>query len=788
MDQIEQISHTIHNLGSARRSHTFWGLILVLLLSSAWVWYEHSEWATSLNEHMLGPSADGFKNYMVSSWHVAHDSSYTHYDGMNYPYGEHVLFTDNQPILNGAMQWWSANVSPLNGRVVGVLNWIQLFSIVLGCGVMFLLFRKLHVPVWYAGLASIGVIFLSPQYLRFDVHFALSHTWIFPLLLYLLSGYEERYSRRYQSLMIGLLVWVAGQIHFYYFGLAALFLGAYTGFHLLADRSWRNWRVRMSHLVVMVLLPMALLNVWSRWTDHVVDRPAYPFGFMSYTADWRGIFLPYKSFPLSKWIGAHVTPLNYNLNSESIGYLGLVAVLFTLYALFSRYRIFPATWDEAAYHRVHKKYLWGILFAATMLLILSLGFPVSIKGMHWLQQYVGPIRQFRSLARFSWAYYYIIHLVAFYVIWNQAFRFKGYKIVKWLIAGLPLALLLYEAWQIQDINTEVLEPNVTRKEIAAAAPDHWLNKVDFTPYQALLPLPYYHVGSENIWRYKPEDSWHGRNVEITALHTGLPDMGVFLSRTSLNQTIKSIQFTMAPFEEAGLLEDLPDNRPIALLIDPKQEARAMESSAFLIRKARLIYTHKDMIIMSLSPDSLKSYRRTVMAEMKKEFEAAARIDLVHGWKSDVPPGFFYVQSYDSLSSSRFTFQGNGALEARFNDEVTLWNRSLPKGQYQLRLWLKANLDMGMTLKANIRQSVGAQELPELSVMLQDRLLGFADGWGLVEAVFEVKDEQTQVQIVLPSQYVSGHYYLDEVMLKSAGFQVYKRAPGWIVRNNEWYKM
>jgi len=226
-----KIETTLHNLSSPKRSHAFWGFWLVVLVAFGLLWLRHGEWLHDPNAFLFGESPDGFKNYMTTSWHVRHDSSYVHYGGMNYPYGEHVLFTDNQPILSAAMQWWNWHVEDIAGRTVGIVNMIQFLSLLFGAGVLFLLLHRLHLPVWYAGLAALGILFLSPQYIRFDGHFGLSHTWVFPLLLLLLYRYEVRHSRRYQSLQIGILVWFAAQLHFYYLGLSALFLGLYTYFN-----------------------------------------------------------------------------------------------------------------------------------------------------------------------------------------------------------------------------------------------------------------------------------------------------------------------------------------------------------------------------------------------------------------------------------------------------------------------------------------------------------------------------------------------------------------------------
>ncbi len=181
-------------------------MLLLLGLAAGLIWLKHGEWLKAPGDYMLTDSPDGFKNYVTTIWHVQRDSTLTHYGGMNYPFGEHVLFTDNQPIFSGALQWWDRNVASMSGRTVGAMNIFQVISLLFGCAAMFLLLRKLHLPVWFAGWVALGVVFLSPQINRFDGHFGLSHTFVFPLLLYLLCRYEERRSRRYQSLQIGILI------------------------------------------------------------------------------------------------------------------------------------------------------------------------------------------------------------------------------------------------------------------------------------------------------------------------------------------------------------------------------------------------------------------------------------------------------------------------------------------------------------------------------------------------------------------------------------------------------
>jgi hypothetical protein len=808
MKGVEQIEHTLHNLASPKRSHTFWGMVVTLLVACGLLWLKHGAWLGDPNGVIFGESPDGFKNYMTSTWHVVHDSSYVHYDGMGYPFGEHVLFTDNQPILSAAMQWWSHHVADVRSETVGLINLFQVLSLLLGVGVVFLLLRKLHLPVWYAGLVALGIVFLSPQYNRFDGHFGLSHTWVLPMLLLLLCRYEERSSRRYQSLLIGFLVWFAGQLHFYNFGVSALFLGIYTGFQILFNFNWTNiWR-RASHLAVMVLLPFALLNVWVHWSDYLPDRPASPYGFTTYIGYWEGVFLPYENFPMFQWIDKNIIPIR-RIDYEAQAYAGVVAFVFTLWLLFKRrFRMFEPSWDEAAYHRVHKGYLRGIFATGFTLLVFGCGFPFAIKGLEWMADYLGPFRQFRGLGRFTWAFYYVVNVLAFYVLWNRSVRFRGFfkkeKLAasggapaassgrfpqfRWAIALLPLAILCWEAFYFQQHKALKLSPNVALPAVAAPAPDHWLKKVDFKQFQALMPLPYYHIGSENIWldMYYPLY----RKVQITALQTGVPDMGVNMSRYSVGRMVKSMQWALPPSEVPALIAQLPDNRPIALMIEPEKWSEVQVNHPHLVQKATPVYDGPELKILSLVPDSVRAWvaenARNVSAEMNRVATFSAR----GGWRTTVESGWLHSQRFDSLTTARHIFQGTGAYEGTMSDTTWIWNAPMPRGHYFISLWLKADQDMGMTHELKIFENslADGHEVFFGHEGLRFHLKTIVQGWALFDLPFHVREDNTQMRLFLQKKGVHAPFWLDEAMIKASSFSIYRREPGWTVRNNFWYKM
>ncbi|MBK8555528.1 MAG: hypothetical protein IPL65_07045 [Lewinellaceae bacterium] len=99
MKRLQKLEMAIWQLRHPQRSHTFLGLLILLTVCFALLWSIHHGWLAHPNTQLIGAGPDGFKNYMTTGWHVRYDTSYVHFGGMNFPFGEHVLFTDNQPIL-----------------------------------------------------------------------------------------------------------------------------------------------------------------------------------------------------------------------------------------------------------------------------------------------------------------------------------------------------------------------------------------------------------------------------------------------------------------------------------------------------------------------------------------------------------------------------------------------------------------------------------------------------------------------------------------------------------------
>jgi hypothetical protein len=533
----------------------------------------------------------------------------------------------------------------------------------------------------------------------------------------------------------------------------------------------------------MLAIPYTLLNMWVHWSDYTSDRPNAPQLLGHHVGHWKGVFLPASS--------------TGGLHLEAQNYIGLAAIVFLLWlVLVRRLRLFDDNWDKAAYHRVHKYYLRGIFFAGTATLLLSLGVPFAFPGWEQSADYMGPFRQFRGLGRFAWAFYYVINVLAFYFFWkkSQSLRLDGdwatkwkakiawankhgQSTLRWSLALFPLAIMGWEAF--------VFQKNLPLQPVQSLLQQNqsWQNALKTGHFQAIMPLPYYHVGSENIW-LAPSFSLF-QKVQCAALWTGLPDMGSSMSRTSVGRTVKSVQWAMPPLEPPALLADLPDNRPIALLVEARSWPDVLARYPHLLNKAVPFSQNDSVRIFSLVPDSLRAYSEQWASAVAAEMDVSGKADAGNGWRANRPKAWTAYDGFDASTSSLHRFQGNGAGEAKLSDTTWLWNSAVPAGEYVFSIWAKVDEDMGLTQELHIWEGEQAIWSAE---PLRLHLRSIVQGWGLFECPFNVAEGQAPVRVFLHKPHHKRLFWYDEMLIREKNTDLYRRAGGWAVRNNYWHKL
>src|SRR6056297_1762647 len=176
-----------------RAQHTFWfGLGITILAYVSFLGYTYHQLIKHLNTYVIEGYGDGMKIYTNLAYHVKHDTSYLHFEGMNFPYGEHVIPADCQFTLSTPLKWLYHNGLPVDQHILGIQNGFLLLSIVLGGVFLYLIFWNWKLPWWWSAIGAFGIGMLAPQIERFGAHLNLGYLFVLPGLFWLLQKQERK--------------------------------------------------------------------------------------------------------------------------------------------------------------------------------------------------------------------------------------------------------------------------------------------------------------------------------------------------------------------------------------------------------------------------------------------------------------------------------------------------------------------------------------------------------------------------------------------------------------------
>ena len=590
----------------------YYGMMLTIALSVMIVALFFRVIVQSPGSYWFDDSGQGFTTYFGALYHAHCDQHSYRSNAMNYPYGEAVLFTDSQPLLVNPIRFISKHIVDVTGHTVAIINLAMLFSIVLASLFIYLIFKEMGVKWWFASLAAVGIAMVSPQIGSMGGHFGLSWLFWIPLVLYLIIRFDRTRKLPY-TLLIGIVTFCAGLMHFYFVAIIAFLTGGYWFFRFIWYRQAKTfWYRDAIHIFLQFIFPVLVLQFLTMVNDDVTDRTAWPFGLYSYLAHPVGIFLPDKRPWL--FVSEHITVFRH-ISWESLAYIGTPALFGFLAGL--AWMVRRVIRRESFLKVTHLSSVNVMFWVSVVALLFSFGLPM-ILGMKGLADYAGPIRQLRTLSRFSWLFFYLLNIIVFASIYHRAFV----KDSQWywkLIAGTAVLLLFADGfYNVRNVahvvknRIPVLEDTQNLSEANA-----WVKEVDASKYQAILPMPYFHVGSENIWI----DATHGikETTMLASLKTGLPTAGVELSRTSISQTYNNYALFTEPLERLEFPDFLPDERPLLLLKMKDYQPSAQEQR--MIDHSRLLTEAPAFVLYELPVTTIRRLNLMYKDEVIAKYES-----------------------------------------------------------------------------------------------------------------------------------------------------------------------
>lgn len=758
-----------------------WGWILLLLVMACLLWLRFPDFFQYGNDGFIEPWGDGYKTYHAYLYHVRHDSTYSHFEGMNYPYGEHVVPGDTEPVLSNAVKWLSARGLPVEAHVLGILNFSMLVSLLLCALFLYLILSRLQLPFWYALAASVAVTFLAPQLHRMVSHYGLARPEVIPMVLYGLLRMEETKLYRY-SILIGLVTLFYSAIHFYFFALIASTVTAYFFFRLLLLRNWQAWPTYLMHYLFQLIVPLLFFYFWMMHLDPVTDRSAAPWGFFFYRAYPAGVLTsPFE--PHWQWlseIGLAIRSLDF----EARTYIGLVAIVGVLsmlaWWLWRRFKTKTETVLVEA--KAHHHFLLFQLLSGLAVLLFAFGLPFIIPGLEGLVEWMGPIRQFRSIARFAWVLYFTANIAVLAWLYFQLRQWVYLLII-------PLAILWFEAYHYNrgvDLRLDFIEdyePGRRFTDIPGLGLDN---------YQAIVPIPYYNIGSDQFWW--DVSGFIGQKSMTLSVQTGLPLTAAMLTRTSRRQTLHQLQLVTEPYRPPRLLDDLPSDAPLLMIWDTIRVKEYGGRFDHLREGARLIYQDRELQLLSLPLGSFQaridSRRNAVALRLSK----ADSLLFSKGafWQSDSTANWIY-QSFDSVRTER-TYLGEGAFSGPMEKPNIYYDGPLPEAdssELVLSTWMF--IDRDLYTRTDVRVEEYDPQSGEVMQTFADaarKLCRVFDGsgWALLEFPFQPSGKQTYIRWTFQNQELRDDLiFLDELLIRPKSLDLYRRYPPGVWKNNRHYR-
>jgi len=557
------------------------------------------------DEFLFGPSGDGLKNYFSVAYQVIHGDGLW-FNGMLYPYGDHLIFADGQPLLTKILQFFIEPDVSNGPKIIAIMNLLMIGSLVITAWCIHRLLVWNYVNPWFTVPFALAIAFLSPQIGRFTGHYALGYTFFVPMSWLLIASFSRSKWPWLIALITSAFVFAFGFLHPYYLFIFVVFLGSIIGWETILKHFQFLEVERMLPKLFTLIVPLLAFMLYNKWVDPYTDRPTTPGGMYGFMSTFHSVFLPTAQSIQNLFI-QYSRGIYRPSSWEGNGFVGFVPTLLALGSLLTLIKKARRKQWKPFTNPMLPPTLKAVFIPSIIVLLFSMGLFHKL-GLNWLSDFIQPLKQFRSLGRLVWVFYYVLsvwavfHLYALYRLFKRIDNGK-LKLHAKLMIVLSIAIWSFDA----TLNTNQSRSAMTNRSAMEIFTDkcasNWRSAgVNIQEYQAILPLPLRLIGSEKI------SLFNGSHALVLAMNasfsTGLPIIGGAMSRTSLAVTEKTAQLVANPLFPRPILDDLYSDGKL-LLLHSKESLSTAE--ARLINLGELVFSNNDYKIYSVS---LKEIRQT----------------------------------------------------------------------------------------------------------------------------------------------------------------------------------
>ena len=723
-------------------------------------------------KHLFVSTGDGLKSYFVYQYHIVNDSSNTQTGSINYPYGESHVFTDGQIFFADIFKCIHSFFPGIEAYSIEFLNELMIFSYVICIILLYLILRKLRLPFYFSALGAIAIGFLSPQVFRMVSHISLSYCFFIPLVWYLYIRFRESEHKWKYTMMIMLVLVSSPFVHGYYLLIGAMFLACLWMVSALQNlKNIKSVKKHWIHFLFQIMVPLITFQIYLHLFDEHIGRTKEPFGILYFTANLSTVFIPnseptvslfryFFSFDFQEW--------------EGWAYVGLSMLFIVALTLIKIIRYLLKKRIRPVLNPALPAILRPAIWAAVLVLLYSFGYPYKA-GMQFLLDWFPFLKQFRALGRFAWVFYYVFTVYGMYVFYLliRKLRQKKWNILSIVLQVLFFSILFIEGSGYHQRATSLLStaPNPFRFLELPDEMKEAIHAVDPGKYQALLPLPFYHVGSEAQTR-----EWTDKLLYESmsfSYHTGMPMIASSCARTSQTEAANIFQLLSPCTFRKEAQKNFLTGKPV-LIIYSKEQLQYDESD--VLSRAIRIYSNNLVELYELPYDSLFKYCGE--AEIIRFEKEQPMLQQKNGfWMSDTSQ-FFLSNNFDKFSSGK-TFAGQGA----FTGTMSAYNFLLPdtildldtSQYYEASFWYYNRGFLVNNVMAYVQEKTSDNK--NATVIASQNLAGCSNisgEWSLVKIIFRLQSAGDKISISIKgNDGFSQPVYADELLVRPFSVNIMK---------------
>ena len=749
----------------------------VIILSILFVCLFYSKIIIHPNSYLYSSDGDAMKNYYTYAYFIKNNVSNTNFEGMNYPYGEHYLYTDCHPVIASLLKTVKPIIPEVTEYSIGIINFLMILSMIITALLLYLIFIELKIKPLLSVLSALAIMVLSPQIFRMTGHLALSYSCFIPLTLYLLIKFESsNYKIKYGVfLIISNLFWLF--IHAY-LGMIAITLIFTYAFVKIISEKLSGSNIDLRNLIILLsatILPILSYIVFLKLTDIHTGRTTNPWGIFYNYADFSTIFLPNHQ-PLNSIIRYFIP--KFTQHWEGWAYIGVISIItFVFYIV--------KCWQTSKKNKklmidsywLDNKLLRNLLFASIIIGLFSMLFPFRL-GLEGLLKYLEIIKQFRAIGRFAWVFYFVIAIISVYFTNKLFYNYlgQGKKLLAWsLLIMVPLIIFsegIY--YHIETSNNITKTPNLFDINQLDASMKANLKLIDVNKYQAIIPLPFFHIGSENFGKEGNNKIY--RLTQLFSYHLNLPVIGSYLTRTSIWESKNLMQLFSDNFYNKAIQKDLPGNKPFLIIYD---HSGLSKNESYYLDKGKVLFNDPEYTLLEIEKEVF--FANTAKEEIKAYKAVEPKLFFKKGFQVSDTSKFIYYDDFEN-SKSEFAFRGKGALNGLLKDNTQL--ASFKQGelklnaQYTIRLWIyNKGMNYGQDQLGGI---VFILEKVGNEVKWMDPYIKPAssqvinDAWSLIEFPFVPTRSDAEYDLMIKGDdHSDKRFFIDDLLIYDSSLEIYK---------------